>query len=628
MRKTKPAQTPDTVIQQSQPGPGTPAENTPHSPICYLTGKEAAVSPLDMALQNHIAKLTGGISPASVSLAWMDWAMHLATAPGKQLDLIGMWQQQAAEWPAFLRNNLAQMTTPATPSANPGAAPAADSAIPDNRFSHPGWAQWPFNAMSKAFLQTQDFWQSATTGIRGVTAHHEDVVQFMARQLLDVTSPSNYGWLNPEIIDATQQSGGKNLLSGWLHWLQDVGCELPDHCNQDDHPVRTFQPGRDVALTAGKVVFRNHLIELIQYSPQTATVCAEPVLIVPSWIMKYYILDLSPHNSMVRFLVEQGHTVFMISWRNPDKNDRDLGMDDYLSSGLFAALNDIHHRFHRPVHAVGYCLGGTLLAIGAAALAGQIARQEIPHPVEIRSITLLAAQTDFSEPGELGLFIDESQLAMLDALMWKQGYLDGKQMSGSFQLLNSRDLIWSKIMRDYMLGLRTQPNDLMSWNADTTRMPYRMHSEYLKHLFLHNDLAKGHYEVNQHAIALRDIQVPMFVVGTAKDHVSPWRSVYKIHVLTDAKIEFVLASGGHNAGIVSEPGHAHRSYQHLSAGHRMLSYHDPEIWLQEAETTSGSWWNYWEQWLTQHSSAAKIKAPHPHDDPALGAAPGKYIFED
>ncbi|WP_423682174.1 PHA/PHB synthase family protein [Undibacterium sp. WLHG33] len=611
-----------------------PAKKEHHDQICYLTGEEAPVNPMDMALQNHIAKLTGGISPASVNLAWADWAMHLAATPGKQMELVGLLQKQAAEWPAFIRttvlnHNAATATTAAattgTTETPTYATPASTS---DTRFSHAGWTQWPFNAMSKAFLQTQDFWNTATTGIRGVTAHHEDIVNFMARQFLDMASPSNIPWANPEVIEASQQSGGKNILSGFMHWLEDVGINLPSGEYKDnDEEQAPFKPGRDVAVTPGKVVFRNHLIELIQYSPQTPKVYAEPIFIVPSWIMKYYILDLSPHNSMVRFLVEQGHTVFMISWRNPGREDRDLGMDDYLDSGLFTALREVHAISKKPLHAVGYCLGGTLLAIGAAALAGQKMHGEKPHATMVSSITLLAAQTDFSEPGELGLFIDESQLAMLDALMWKQGYLDGKQMAGSFQLLNSRDLIWSKIMRDYQLGLRNKPNDLMSWNADTTRMPYRMHSEYLKHLFLHNDLAKGHYEVHQHAVALRDIQIPMFVVGTVKDHVSPWRSVYKIHVLTDTSIDFVLASGGHNAGIVSEPGHAHRSYQFLPSKGHGASYEDPNVWLKEAQTEQGSWWTYWQQWLVRHSSATQIKASQPRHNPDLGDAPGQYIFE-
>ena len=604
-----------------------PASAQADAVISNMTGEMMPINPLDMALQNHIAKLTGGISPASITLAWMDWAMHIATSPGKQMELTGLLQRQAAEWPVFLKQSVAKsVQLGGDDDATSGTAVLKSA---DSRFADKGWEQWPYNVMSKAFLQTQDFWQHATAGVRGMTEHHEDVVNFMARQLLDVVSPSNSPLLNPEVFAASSASGGKNLVSGLVHFLQDMGLELPyqhDHEHPIDQP--SYQPGHDVAITPGKVVFRNHLIELIQYAPQTDKVYAEPLLIVPSWIMKYYILDLSHHNSMVRFLVEQGHTVFMISWRNPDKDDRNLGMNDYLDQGLYAALSATHKIVKgRAIHSIGYCLGGTLLAIGAAAIDRENSKGDAGHPAiaNIASVTLLAAQTDFSEPGELGLFIDESQLAMLDALMWKQGYLDGKQMSGSFQLLNSRDLIWSKIMRDYQLGLRTEPNDLMSWNNDTTRLPYRMHSEYLKQLFLHNDLAKGHYEVHGHAIALNNIHVPMFVVGTAKDHVSPWRSVYKIHVLTDAPVEFVLASGGHNAGIVSEPGHAHRSYQYLPESVRNQTYNDPDVWQAEAQTEQGSWWIFWQNWLKKHSAEKQIKALQPDSD--LGAAPGTYVFE-
>ena len=330
---------------------------------------------------------------------------------------------------------------------------------------------------------------------------------------------------------------------------------------------------------------------------------------------------------MVRFLVEQGHTVFMISWKNPGKEDRDLGMHDYIDSGLFSALVEIARiTQNRPVHAVGYCLGGTLLSIGMAALANT-AEQKLARSIpEIKSVSLLAAQTDFSEPGELGLFIDESQLAMLDAQMWERGYLDGDQMAKSFQLLNSRDLVWSKIMREYQLGIRNSPNDLMSWNADTTRLPYRMHSEYLRHLYLHNDLAEGRYEVNGNKISLRDIHVPMFVVGTAHDHVSPWRSVFKILSLTDAPAEFVLSSGGHNAGIVSEPGHANRHYQ-LLLDSKNIYRHDADKWLHNSTTEAGSWWLYWQKWLAQKSSPTKIKASQPQTTKQLGSAPGKYILK-
>jgi polyhydroxyalkanoate synthase len=591
----------------------TANNDEPKHQICYLDGNRQEIHPVDMAVQNYVAKLTGGISPASINLAWMDWMTHLAASPGKQIELTKLIKQRLKEWPELLRST---------------SAPGSETNSKDNRFAHAGWSQWPFNAMSQSFLDVQDFWQQATTGVRGVSEHHENVVNFMSRQLLDMVCPSNIPYCNPEVIEATINQGGKNLVSGMLHWMQDMGLELPaQHAEDELHHKNTYQPGHDVALSQGKVVFKNHLIELIQYTPLTSKVYAEPILIIPSWIMKYYILDLSPHNSMVRFLLEQGHTVFMISWKNPDKDDRDLGMDDYLELGLFAALSEVSQITHKKsIHTCGYCLGGTLLAIGAAALYGQAAlRNQVG--AHIASVSLLAAQTDFSEPGELGLFIDESQLAMLDALMWKQGYLDGKQMAGSFQILNSRDLIWSKIMRDYQLGLRTEPNDLMSWNADTTRMPYRMHSEYLKHLFLHNDLAKGHYEVHGHAIALKDIKAPMFVVGTAKDHVSPWKSVYKIHVLTDTEIEFVLASGGHNAGIVSEPGHPRRSYQCLPEKNGHCNYNDPEDWLKESKTEPGSWWIHWEQWLVRHSAATQVKALQPKEQAALGNAPGTYIFE-
>jgi len=589
--------------------------------LCYLSDGKTEVHPLDMLLQNNIAKLTGGLSPASMALAWLDWGMHIAMSPGKQMALANLLQKQISSWPQFL-------TPIFTGSAEDKKSASSMSA--DRRFSYPGWANWPFNAMSQSFLQGQELLQAATTGVRGVSAHHENVVNFMSRQLLDVVSPSNIPMLNPEVIATTQATGGRSLMTGAAHWLQDHGLEFTiPGVDTSEHKAEqlSYQPGRDVAVTEGKVVFRNHLIELIQYEPQTTKVYAEPVLIVPSWIMKYYILDLSPHNSLVRFLVSQGHTVFMISWKNPGMEDRNLGMQDYLDSGLFAALEETGKSSkHKAVHTVGYCLGGTLLAIAAAALASEHVKEYTQHLPAVQSLTLLASQTDFTEPGELGLFIDESQIAMLDAQMYEQGYLTGEQMTGSFQLLNSRDLIWSKIMREYQMGTRNSPNDLMSWNADTTRMPYRMHSEYLKHLFLHNDLAEGRYEVHGHAVALNDIQAPMYVLGTVRDHVSPWRSVYKIHVLTGAAIDFVLASGGHNAGIVSEPGHAHRTFQHLPADQRGQSFQQADDWLKAATTETGSWWTHWQAWLSSHSSATQIKAKAVIDK-GLGVAPGSYVFE-
>src|SRR5664280_3649910 len=336
-----------------------------------------------------------------------------------------------------------------------------------------------------------------------------------------------------------------------------------------------FVIGKTVATSRGKVVFQNELIELIQYCPTTDKVHPEPILIVPAWIMKYYILDLSPRNSLVKYLTGEGFTVFMISWRNPGPEDRDISFDDYRRLGLQAALAVIEEIVHGPqIHALGYCLGGTLLSIAAAAMARD-------GDTRLKSITMLAAQTDFTEAGELTLFINESQVAFLEDMMCERGVLDTTQMAGAFQLLRSNDLIWSKLTRDYRMGERAPPSDLMAWNADATRMPYRMHSEYLRRLFLNNELAEGRYEVAGNSIALADIRAPIFTVGTTRDHVAPWRSTYKINLLTDTDVTYLLTTGGHNAGIVSEPGRDGHSFQVMTEASD-ARYVDPETYLSEA----------------------------------------------
>jgi polyhydroxyalkanoate synthase len=342
-----------------------------------------------------------------------------------------------------------------------------------------------------------------------------------------------------------------------------------------------------------------------------------------AWIMKYYILDLSPHNSLIRYLVDKGHTVFAISWRNPDAGDRDLGIEDYLSQGLMASVDAIQAIVpDTRIHAMGYCLGGTLLAIGAAAMARD-------GDDRLATVTLLAAQTDFTEPGELSLFIDESQLTFLEDLMARQGYLNGKQMAGAFALLRSVDLIWSPMVRTYLLGERAPMTDLLAWNADATRMPYRMHADYLRSLFLENALAQGRFQVKGKPVSLGDIKVPIFAVGTRTDHVAPWRSVYKLNLLCgDAEIRFVLTDGGHNAGIVSEPGHPHRRYQML---HRAANspYVPPEAYVASAEHAEGSWWPAYQAWLADHSG--QPRKPPRMGNARLGLAPvcdapGTYVL--
>lgn len=346
--------------------------------------------------------------------------------------------------------------------------------------------------------------------------------------------------------------------------------------------------------------------------------CAEPLLIVPAWIMKYYILDLSAHNSLVRYLVGQGHTVFMISWHNPGAGDSELGMDDYLHDGVIGAVDVISQIVPGPrINAVGYCLGGTMLSIAAAALAAQGRHR-------INSLSLLAAQTDFTEAGELMLFIDEGQIAWLDDLMWQQGYLDNRQMAGAFKMLRSNDLVWSVAVGEYLLGRGAPMTDLIAWNADATRMPRRMHSDYLRQLFLHNDLFSGRYRVDGLPVALTDIGRPLFAVATVGDHVSPWRSVHKIHLVPNCELTFVLASGGHNGGIVSEPGHRNRHY-HIATRRQGDCYLDPDSWVAGAEQRDGSWWPAWSAWLARNSAAGQVALREV--GAGIGAAPGSYILE-
>lgn len=567
---------------------------------------------LNRATHAAMARFSLGLSPAALAEAYFDWIVHLATAPGKQLQLV---EKACRKW---LR--LAEYGIRCAATAN-AAEPCIEPLPQDRRFKGEQWQNWPFNFIYQAFLFEQQWWYNATTGVPGLTEQHQRELEFTARQILDVFAPSNFIPTNPTILERTTAEGGMNLVRGLQNLAEDWERAIS---GKKPLGAEAFRPGETVAVTPGKVVYRNRLIELIQYQPATDTVRPEPILIVPAWIMKYYILDLSPDNSMVKYLVENGFTVFMISWKNPDPEDRDLTMDDYRRLGVEAALEAISAIAPgRDVHGVGYCLGGTLLAIAAAFLARNGGNR-------FKSLSFFATQVDFKEPGELQLFINESQLQFLEDMMWEQGFLDTKQMAGAFQLLRSNDLIWSRMVHDYLMGDRRPLNDLMAWNADATRMPYAMHSQYLRRLFLNNDLSEGRYEVEGRPIAISDIRAPIFSVGTLKDHVAPWQSVYKIHLLVDTEVTFLLTSGGHNAGIVSPPGSSHRHYQVRRKLDNEL-YVDPDRWASETPTHAGSWWPQWTTWLNERSG--EPVAPPPMGAPEAGyapeiGAPGRYVLQD
>ena len=597
-------ETPSRLIQPS-PGPTSPGAKASADDRLGAPSFET----LDRLGRAVTARLTQGISPHALYAAWFDWASHLANAPGRLIELGLEAVNLGARFARFATHSLSEdVKRPFEPQ---------DS---DRRFNDDLWKRLPYALWQQAFLAQEAWWASATREVRGMTPNNAARISFITRQLLDVWSPSNVPWLNPVVAKRTLEESGANLARGAHNFQEDFWRRLA----MQPEPTDGLEVGKDLAVTPGEVVFRNDLMELIQYKPATERVVAEPVLIVPAWIMKYYVLDLSPHNSLVRYLVERGFTVFMVSWRNPTTEDRDITFDAYRTEGVMAALDAVNAILPaRKVHAVGYCIGGTLLAIAAATMA----REEDDR---LATITLFAAQTDFSEAGELMLFVDESQIAFLEDMMWDQGVLDTKQMAGAFKILRSNDLFWSKMMREYLLGERDPVTDLGTWNADQTRLPYRMHSQYLRGLFLENRLTAGRYAVEGKVIALKDIDAPMFVVGTETDHIAPWRSVYKVQLFTDNELTFLLTNGGHNAGIVSEPGHHGRHYV-MATRKRGERYIDSDTWLTRAAPGDGSWWPAWVAWLEARSDKERV-APPVIGAPSRGLmplcpAPGVYVHE-
>ena len=548
-----------------------------------------------------------GIAPATTAGAFMDWGAHLATSPAKQWELM---EFAAVQWQRLLQ----------IAAAGSHADCCVEPLPQDKRFADPQWLRQPYATWAQAFLLRQQWWQRATTGVPGVSRHHEDMVSFAARQWLDMLSPSNYISLNPMLQRRTLDERGMNLLRGTLHAMEDTWREMLD---LPPAGAEAFRVGENLAVTPGRVVLRNRLMEVIQYEPTTARVHPEPVLMVPAWIMKYYILDLSPRNSLVKYLVDRGFTVFAVSWKNPDAADRDTGFDDYHRLGVRAALDAIAAIVPGArTHALGYCLGGTLLASAAAALGRE-------RSGALASMTLLAAQTDFTDPGELSLFIDESQVSHLEDLMWRTGFLDKRQMRDTFRMIRSADLVWSYRLLNHLLGERVPMTDVMAWNADGTRLPMRMHSEYLHAMFLDNALARGQFVLDGAPVDLHDIRVPVFNVGTVQDHVAPWRSVFKLHRLCLADQTFVLTAGGHNVGIVNPPGNPKASYR-IGAWRPSERVPTPDAWLAGHAPVAGSWWTAWADWLRRHSSArgARPQMGAPAAGlPPLDAAPGTYVHQ-
>ncbi|MFG1309016.1 class I poly(R)-hydroxyalkanoic acid synthase [Xanthobacter tagetidis] len=485
----------------------------------------------------------------------------------------------------------------------------------DARFKDAGWSESPiFDALKQAYLVTSKWAEDMVEEAEGLQPHTKHKAEFLVRQLANAISPSNFVVTNPEVIRETLSSSGENLVKGMQHLTEDlIAGKGTLKIRQTD--MSAFEVGRNLATTPGKVVYENELMQLIQYAPATGQVKKTPVLIVPPWINKFYILDLTPEKSMIRWLVDQGVTVFTISWVNPDARLAAKGFDDYMRDGIMAALDQVAIASgERRVHTVGYCVGGTLLAVTLAYMAAT-------GDDRIASSTFLTTQIDFTHAGDLKVFVDEEQLAVLERKMKQMGYLEGSKMASAFNMLRSNDLIWPYVVNNYMKGKAPFPFDLLYWNADSTRMPAANHSYYLRNCYLTNNIARGLADLSGVRIDMTKVQVPVYSLATREDHIAPPNSVFIGANMLSGPVRYVLAGSGHIAGVVNPP--AKMKYQYWADGPVGPSF---EAWLDGAREHKGSWWPDWMQWFSAlHPDEVQARAVGGGRLQPIEDAPGRYV---
>jgi polyhydroxyalkanoate synthase len=519
---------------------------------------------------------------------------------------IKLWQDYVALWQNSMLRMLGRQ-----------AQPVAEAPKGDRRFRHEDWQNnFLFDYLKQSYLIAARHLHDTLGSIEGLDEKTAKKVEFYTRQYIDALSPSNFPLTNPEVLRETVASGGQNLVKGLANLLEDLAASDGNALRVKMTDPNAFRLGENIAVTPGKVVFRNALLELIQYAPATATVYARPLLIIPPWINKYYILDLRPDNSFIRWAVEQGHTVFVISWVNPDRRLAGKTFEDYLTEGALAALDAVEQATgEKDANVIGYCLGGTLLAATLAWLAAKKRKR-------IHSATFFVSMIDFEQPGELEVFIDEQQVAALEKRMKKRGYLEGSEMATTFNMLRSNDLIWSFVVNNYLLGRDPFPFDLLYWNSDSTRMPAAMHSYYLRNMYLKNLLREpGGLTLAGVAIDVTQVDTPAYFISTAEDHIAPWKSTYAGARLLKGPVRFVLGGSGHIAGIINPPAANKYCYWTNDA-----LPDDPDAWLEGATQHPGSWWTDWGRWIAQHGGR-KVPAREPGGGrlKALEDAPGSYV---
>jgi polyhydroxyalkanoate synthase len=547
-----------------------------------------------------------GPDPLNLGSAFLEMTARLMANPARLMQAqIGFWQDYLTLWQNTARRMMGEK------------APAViEEPKTDRRFKDDAWRENEvFDFIRQSYLLSARFFTNMVQTTEGLEPKTAQKVDFYTRQFVDAMSPSNFLLTNPEVLRRTAETGGENLLKGLSNLLADLERGKGQLRIRMTDETK-FKVGENIAVTPGKVIFRNDLMELIQYQPTTEKVLKRPLLIIPPWINKFYILDLRPKNSFIRWAVEQGHTVFVVSWVNPDEKLAEKGFDDYMREGPYAALDAMEQATgERAFNVIGYCLGGTLLS---CTLAHMAARKD----TRVKSATFLTTMLDFAEAGELGVFIDEEQLHALEEKMSKRGFLEGSEMATTFNMLRANDLIWSFVVSNYLMGQEPFPFDLLYWNDDSTRMPARMHSFYLRRMYQQNDLVKpGEVELDGVALDLRKIKVPSYMLSTREDHIAPWKSTYRATQIFSGPVRFVLAASGHIAGVVNPPESG--KYSHWVQDELPP---DPDAWFKGATELAGSWWPDWQRWIV-----AQDKAMVPARIPGAGAlkpladAPGTYV---
>ena len=516
-----------------------------------------------------------------------------------------LWQDYISLWQSTSKRILGQATDPVI-------EPAGD----DRRFRDPAWNDDAvFSIIKQSYLLTSRWLTEVMNDVDGLDDKTRQKLDFYTRQFVDAMAPSNFVATNPEVLRATLETGGDNLLRGFNHLLADLDQGKGKLAIKMADP-EAFEVGKNIATTPGKVIFQNDLLQLIQYAPTTDKVHKRPLLIIPPWINKFYILDLQPKNSFIKYAVDQGLTVFVVSWVNPDVQHAEKTFEDYMLEGPLAALDAIEQATgETDINAIGYCLGGTLLA---ATLAFMAAKQD----KRIKAATFFAALTDFETPGDLGVFIDEEQLASMDEMMAEKGYLDGREMATTFNMLRANDLIWSFVVNNYLLGKDPFPFDLLYWNSDSTRMPHAMHSFYLREFYQNNKLIKpGGITLGGVPIDLRKVRIPIYMLSTREDHIAPWASTYAATQIFRGNITFALAGSGHIAGVINPASSKKYGYW---LNDKLPP--DPKDWLETATHLEGSWWPDWSNWISK-KSGTKVKARIPGKGKlkAIEDAPGSYV---